>query len=288
MHLDEFIFTVKKTLQANIPLEAEFLVADVGLLLKARNGLDWTQFGFVKLGDLLRFLSEQKFLTIAQNAKQALVIKLHDVELDGQSVIKQLSTSARLESRVWHAFTNENLTNERYLNKETGNVWSLPGNPPDVESGKWLKVEPISSVAQKEWVEEFLSNEGVTKDAEIEASLAESNWYTSFPICVNRKQAGTSRRWNAFRSSKVVGHVLNWAEQNEVDRELILFHSTPKRFQPGFKKTNRSFRTRNTDTNDGDLRSALLNAIQQMSDEELLEVSIPARYLVKSLRPELL
>ena len=100
-----------------------------------------------------------------------------------------------------------------------------------------------------------------------------------FPQQMATKSPHLAAEWKRERSSRVIDYVTKWCDQNNVDKEVVF-----ERFVPAKPPST----TRFAESTRDDLRGVLLEAVQRMSTDDLLRISIPASDLIAVLRPDLL
>lgn len=250
--------------------------AMLGAALKDRD-LDWTNYGFAKLKDVLFALSATHPISFGPDEKDALAVWRSGpgISTTARAQDRALSTKS-LKKPVWTAFVSESVSPPRAIDRRTGTVWLSTSEPPK-ENGEWMTVDPIPREKQIDWACAFVeSNASDHKDSLLH-SLKHEEWFREFPRRLEALSQDLRRSWNRERTDRVGEWVASWCLQHSVSPHLLFDIRTPSsRSTPAVPEG----RDR--------LREALLAAVQDLSTEQLLELQLPAESLVKALRPDLL
>jgi hypothetical protein len=109
-------------------------------------------------------------------------------------------------------------------------------------------------------------------------SLESDLWYHDFVEKLREIRPDEARTWLRLRSSKIVQIVQEWANREEIPHDLVFEVLQPLE-RPVPTKDTRQY---------SDLRGGLIAAVESLTTDELLQLSIPARTLLTVFRPDLL
>ena len=290
MNREDFLKTAADVIRKNFRPDdpsGGMTASKVGVLVRRACSNDLFQFGFAKLSEVLSQLVARGAITVGQNSKNALAIWLGTLPQNStprastKGVIRSpMEASPRrlgfLQKPVWWAFVAKLPVGGRFVNRATGEV-RMPCEEAPEPSTAWARVNPLDESRQKELAREFLESANLTEDSTIAATLDNPYWFNAFPTALRQRSAMLVSSWNRYRSEKVIEYVFEWCRTNLVPQELIL-EANPN----ASKAVVCDERVKTPD-----LRRALIDAIDQMSLDEILEIPIPAKYLISSLRPDL-
>ena len=231
------------------------------LILRVLGG-HWQEHGFSTLKSLLEALSAQGKIRVGPDAQgQFSAWALPGYAQSASGVV----SFQRLRKDVWAAFVNVAPSGPRYMHRTTGELL-MGAAAPSAPQEDWIVVTPIPQESQKEWARELIT---ALDKPELREALGEPLWYVRFPAALRRVAPAATSRWGALRSSRVMEIVERWAEKNGVARALLLE-------QP----SNVQRLARDAGTAHAAARQRVLDALSKMSTRELLEIPIPAKYLL--------
>jgi hypothetical protein len=260
-----------------------------GVLVRRACSNDFSRFGFFKFKDVLSELAASGSITVGPNSNNVLAIWLGararsstpSNSAKGTIAVRSLvAGSSRfqgfLQKPVWLAFVTEVPVGDRYVNRETGEVRMACEEAPGPTT-EWAKVNPLSDSKQRELARTFLASENLADDPTVASPLDNRYWFNEFPAALRERSTMLVSRWNRYRSEHVIEYVCEWCRTNSVPQEVI--------FEKKSSASQRVVCQEPAETTD--LRRTLLDAIAQMSLDEILGIPIPAKYLIWSLRPDL-
>lgn len=265
-------------------------VAFLGNVLR-RDGRDWAVHGFERLSAALAQLQAEGLVEITRSDKGALRVAARPGGADTRTASVLASISAPpaavapgrfrpLRPPVWFAFASAIPPgHQRQINRRTGVVWSDGQQPPGSELD-WVPVVPVPEGEQRRWAEEFLQRPDIGDDkTSFHDALRTPDWYRRFPVELEKRGAVLLRAWSHVRSTRIIDHVVAWASKNNVD-EHVLFAAP--------RSSLAKVAVQGGPKDALDLRQALLAAVEKMGTSELLDLPIPARYVLEVVRPDLL
>ena len=148
-------------------------------------------------------------------------------------------------------------------------------------SGQYVHISPIPPDTQKEWMEEYVRNhEGLRLD---DAPIHVDEWWNQFSAWLREIDVGLARDWNRFRTGKVLGFLREWATENNVPlNNLLSPDQSDRRTRSSGIADDRAARTAPESQR---VRDAILAALREMPLEQLEEVAIPMRYILRHFKP---
>ena len=209
-------------------------------------------------------------ITISDTGVHTISLPSGDASVSDQTPLPQFGSSQyrRLRTEVWDAFICELPAGLRYINGTTGEVRMALEGPPDPPH-EWRKIQVIDGTVQKKWATNFLVTKQCTDDPQLLKALSDSLWFVRFPTVLKDRSKGLSADWNRIRTQRTMAHVRQWCATNTCPAELL--------FSSG-RATGRVAPAVPT-SEDSPLRQTVMSAVSQMSDNKLLELCIPLKYM---------
>lgn len=170
-----------------------------------------------------------------------------------------------IEPNLWQALVFVN-AREAHYDPKLRRIAIGPANDAQIP------VPKIAAATQQEWATEFLGREGLdVSDAPIDAP----DWWLAFPAWLREHQPLAENRWKKFRTAHVVHVIRQWAEQNHIPIEDLLSRPTARGKAAAVADA------------DGEqkVRGAILSVVGELSTDDLLELRIPLREVVKHFVP---
>ena len=281
MNVDEYLLEVYRLLRTNFTPDdtsGGMSVAKAAKMVRDAVRKDQTAFGFEKFKDVLKRLEVKCLLRTGPNSKRAFSFWLTGAPLDAPPASQLDAPPAsqpyrRLHTHVWHAFVAGTSAQCRYLNRKTGEIH--PEANERTSGDEWIKIQPVDVSAEQEHALQFLRERSIDVP-EVIASVHSPKWYIDFPKSLNSLYA---QQWKRGRTQRVIALVKEWAQRNNVDERMLFDESDIK---PSAADTQRGA------PDDNKLKRLLLCAIERMSEDELLALTVPVRHLVAVLRPDLI
>ncbi len=257
-------------------------VAKVGLLTRQVLRTGPGEHGFAKLKDALLELERRGEIRTGLNSKQALAIWLPGSSSEPRpsqaraSGVPASRPFRPLRKPLWLAFVVESPVGRRFVNKRTGEVLLGQEMSPEPDD-EWIEIEKIPDAEEKADASQFIEEEGLQEESRLRDALASEYWYSQFPDRLRGLRPGLAGKWNRRRSLRVSNKAEEWRARHCIPEELV-YQSEDLSDQDQASQETASAR---------ELREGLLKAVKAMETAELLELRIPARYLVRALRPDL-
>ena len=251
-------------------------------------GHRWADHGFERLSEPLQRLEQANLVETFRNEKGSLRVRATTSSIVAPALRPEAipvtptvyaQRFRPLRSPIWFAFIAALAEgHRRLLNRRDGTVWGDPGEPPGAQND-WVAVKPVDQDEQRDWARQFLDDAQIAEDRqELLESLEPPDWFRRFPAALAGRGRSLVRDWNHRRSERIIGHVKDWAATNRVP-DAVLFDEAPCVRQPS--STERA-------AGAGNLRESLLDAVAEMPTDALLDLPIPARLVIRAVRPDLL
>lgn len=241
-----------------------------------------TEHGFSKFKDVLREVEKQGDIRVGSNSKQALAIWLSGVSTGTKPQSEQVARLSAgkpfrpLRNRLWLAFVVETPVGRRFLNKRTGDILLGQEKKPEPED-EWVEIVKVPDEEEKADAREFIETEGLQNDGHLTGSLDSEYWYSDFPAKLRNLRADLAAKWNRRRSVRIFERVETWREQNGIPSDMV-YQSIRSPRDSWLRVDGGAQR---------ELRAVLLSALERMETTKLLDLRIPARCLLRALRPDL-
>jgi hypothetical protein len=233
----------------------------------------YEQLGLLKLSDAIAH-GEKKGLLIRNRQVKHLEVLPVGTEESAKSVAAQLGHvgTPHIRPDIWRAFVFVS-SSERYcFDKETGNVVNEATVGEAFDDRRFVKIPSLSLKEQQQWMIDFV--EAKTDLDHRHAPIQDQYCFTKFPSWLREHQSGLDRAWKQFRVQRVADKVRQWAIANSIDPTI--FFSAPLSVRPRFYDEQSS-------RYEEVLRLAITSAVRDLPMRDLLEISIPIRYVLKAL-----
>ena len=272
MQTSEYLDTVLQIIRSN-QQPAGLKASTLGqLIIRRLPNERWTQFGFTTLKSVLLQLEQRGVIRLGLDAQKTLAVWIVDEPPAASSLPPPAQKYSPLKQDFWRAFAISWPSGRRFANRLSGSVrMGLAEEPHPAD--QWTEITPLSETEQKDWARQFLIDNHRNDDALIRA-LDQAAWFVEFPRVLRETDRSLSFNWNRRRSEKVSAAVQNWCAEHKFDLELAFEQGIPSphvaltRKQPLPEAPDRA-------------RSVVLAALSRMSTDELIELPIPAKYMLK-------
>lgn len=287
-YLSEVERIVSENFRPNDP-SGGMTAARAGFLVRQVLGTTPEQVGLSKFREALDELARRNRIRVGPNSKDALAIWILDEaamesgDTGGTGSAGESPAPAflpRLRNSLWLAFVSESPAGKRYLHRQTGHIVVGRDAPPSSEG--WIEIPAVTPETEKAAAERFVRENNLEKDPRLQAALQSGTWYKDFPESLKQIDERLRRQWNRSRSQRVHAIVEPWRQSNNISSNLIYEPVTEK------QRSNQWQQESSRTDSAGELHAMLLQAVGRMSVDELMELRIPARYLIAATRPDLL
>lgn len=281
MELSEYLNEVVRIVRANLqPVNRWVTAAALGTLLRnAYPNVNWKEFGYRSLFELLSDPQLAASLKIIKTDKGALAVALSDEH--ALSATQHVETYNPLRKIIWEVFTLPSPPGRRFMNRLNGSVRiGLDAAPSPADD--WVEVEKIGLAEQKRWAESFVEERadepGVTEA--VKAMVASPSWHPhQFGHEMNRISDGLMRQWNRYRTSRVSGFVKQWLSVQNLPIEWAF--QTKTGFAVGSPES--AMESIEAQHAPEETKKLILAALSLMSVEQLLDIPIPSRFIIAAL-----
>lgn len=283
MNVNEYLDFCLQVIRSNLDRESKYITAGrLGSILRRSNdGMGWEVFGYRTLSDVLRALEERKQITVGPNEKQALAVWVNEEVLELVPMAPPRIYNP-LRKAIWDAFVRETPSGRRFFHRTTSLVRIGIENAPS-PGDEWVEIIPISADTQRGWAREFVKSKNAATD-EVCRAITSSDWFKQLHSELQIIDASLAKDWNRSRSLKVSEAVESWCAQFAVAPDLV-FQTTaqiPRRTRAESRVPTMAAESQ-LKLNNIEERQIVLNALLLMSTEALLELPIPAKYMLTAL-----
>jgi len=238
--------------------------------------LDFQRLGLARLADAVR-----------QAEAGGLLVRHRDVK--HMEVSPNANTPAaptanpsgfvRLRAEVWRAFVFVNDPSAHFYDRVTRTL--IPVAPTETDqisqlstSDRYVGISPIPATQQQEWMKQFLATRTALKD--LAAPIDVPTWWTAFSGWLrdhSDKDPAAARAWSIYRARRVSEQVTAWATENNVPPSALFL-------SPRGDDGRRTGYGSDEDAN----RRAVLATIAEMSYDDLMELRLPLKYVVRHFK----
>lgn len=134
----------------------------------------------------------------------------------------------KIRSAVWTAFANPDPNRERYFHKSTGAVLHFLSGAPEksqhaLEGNDYVRIEPLSSATHKDWMREFI--DALDEPGDCHALIRDREYTSALNSEFTKLLGSEADAWRRFRTERIVGSILSWADTRGISRDLIFNRS---------------------------------------------------------------
>ena len=237
------------------------------------------QLGFSRLADAVHRAEKEGALVRHRDVQHLEVSPSEDTPRT-PSAHAASAMSSYVRPDVWRAFVFVTDRFAHFLDRTTGRLVSLMSNEKEQLNAqerdpRFIRVEPIAPDAQKDWMRQFLdSQDSLAAD---DAPINEEEWWIKFPTWLKEQNGEANFAWRRFRSEKIVTFIREWAKENGIVPDSL--------FSPPRLPTQATPRRKDRPDEDEATRRAIVAAVEEMPVEQLQDLSIPVRYVLRHFRP---
>lgn len=266
MTSDEFLQAVSHLIANSDTAGAGIKASTLGNLILRSLPDRWNQHGYPRLSDLLAELSQMGAVRVGNDAQGALTAWSTGTGLKQRR--PERARFQRLRKDVWLAFVSPPPPGRRMLHRTSGAV--LMGQSDSSPEDGWVPISPVSQDEQKSWARELIDTNHLDTLTPI---LNSPTWYLAFAEDLRVQRPDLLSEWNRLRSSNVTQAVRQWCSEHGVDWDLVTDKASAQSpVQPPSGLTALPAKA--------DVRQVILSALAKMSTDDLLEIPIPAKYLL--------
>ena len=137
-----------------------------------------------------------------------------------------------------------------------------------------IVVETLSNDTHLSWVECFVTEKKLTTQPEM---LQSKSVLRDFSVWMQNQPSNIQHDWKEYRAGKVATAIRDWCNSNGVESDEFLTQVIP------------SFSRRTTlnsgDRTEVDARAAILKCVADLSSDDLLDIKLPLRVVLKYFKP---
>jgi hypothetical protein len=285
VNISEYIDLTVQLIRSNaMPPEHTVTAARLGALLRQSEPTsDWRMHGYPAFKDFLQELQKRHLVQLGESAKGALVLRLKEKSFALEASTPAVSTFNPLTKPFWVAFVVEQPRGRRFFHRPSGNIRMGAATAPS-PGDEWVEILPVSDQTQHDWAEEFLRNRGLLGREELKQVLNETEWFKMLPGRLAEIEPPLARAWNRERSTRVSEAVKLWCTTHGISPS-VAFQSDSKPAPPKISDS-RSIVSKPSFSATRSPRDRVLAALSQLPTEYLLEIPIPAKYLIALDTPD--
>jgi len=236
----------------------------------------YAQVGIERLGEAVKEAEQQGLVCRDRHVKHMALLPGPSLPGDGTPASSRggFQASRYVRPDIWRAVVLLPGTHDTFYDRDTGRLvgpQESHGNQ-DAVSRRFVKLEPIPSKVQQGWVKEHFGDTGGPPDS----VLADKRWWAGFASWLKEQDRDVLIKWNRFRAQRVSGYLTDWAQRHDVPPGALFERSASRVVRAASQEERRER---------GALaREAVVQAIGEMTPDELGELRIPLKYLLKHLR----
>jgi hypothetical protein len=247
----------------------------------------FNQVGHQRLSDVVR-IAEQRGLVLRQRDVKHLELspgRNSDLSPAVEVTAHYTVPSSHIRSDIWRAFVFTTRRHPTYLDLNTGQVIPIPTDDEtksaELEADdRFKRIDAIPATTQQQWMEEFIQHRDNIDSSQ--APIHVDDWWVKFPAWISGIDVALEKEWNRFRTGKVVDSVRAWGSANHVPSN-VLFAAQQRWPRPASNEREKS--DRGAKASSEVLRRAIFASLNEMSLDELEEVAIPIRYVLRHFKP---
>jgi len=255
--------------------------------------------GLLRLGDIVRIAETQGLIKRRRD-----ITHLELLPSSGSQGITHITLGPAdprlrfVRPEIWKALVFFRPGSVTFFDRLTARVieYNATEDPSEIQAAQadnqYVKIDTIAAHIQQEWMRAFLESTAVP--AKDEAPIESERWWVEFPAWLRRQDPMLEVSWRKYRVESVIAFARSWAEQHNVPIGAVLAASRSpidhgdalaQRFQPARADATIGRHFQNTiDLGQGGLRASILNAIAEMTVDELTNIAVPVKYLLRHFK----
>jgi len=252
---------------SNKPVTGAILAEKLRVSLQA----SCKEAGYEKLSEPINELVKSGQLTRNHHVKH-LEVAPASFEFESASTRANTSRGAYVREDAWPVFAMLHERSIAVFDNQLSKFRLLADEA--VLRDSQIRVETPTNEDHRNWVKQFAQAESLS----VEPALTESETVLrEFSVWMQSQDTSLQHQWKDFRANKVAEAIRKWSASNGLDTTDFLSPVIP-RF---------SVRTTSTSANklDTDIRTAVLRCVTDLSMDELDEIRLPLRVVLKHFKP---
>lgn len=246
------------------------------LLARGLPSEHWRSFGFMTFKAFLEDMERRAEISLRLDDKKALRVFFSVAQVVQADAAGRPMKFNPLRQEIWRAFVFPKPTGLRFVHRRHGTVRMGLADPP-TPVDEWAQVSPIPQSAQQQWARDLFQRENPAGGAALMGITIsdEPDWYSKFSAELRKIGGPLPAKWNALRSEQVAIAAQDWCQRNKLDPAIAFEqkHSAPRVADSPAGPA----------ASPDKVRRVLLAAVNQMSTDELLNLCIPAKYLIREV-----
>ena len=280
MNIEEYVDFSVQLIKSNIdPSKGYITAARLGLVLRQASGeTTWQSLGYRTLSSFLRMVQGRGLITVGPNEKNALAIWIGEPH-SAPAEVPETRSYNPLRKSVWSAFVLDNPAGRRYFHRTTGLVRAgITASPSPID--EWVEIKPIPQDEQRRWARDYIRSKKIEPQTVLDA-LDAPDWYLRITNAMASIDMALAKQWNRCRTLKISQLVEAWCTEHSLPNTLVF---QPKTIGTAAPESVGKAAAQPSDPLQH--RALVLAAIAEMTTDDLLEIPIAAKYLIKAIQSD--
>lgn len=241
-------------------------------------GRSYEQLGVNRLADAVQLAEKEGRLVRHRDVTH---LEVSPSESTPQSpTVSAVSRSSYVRPDIWRAFVFITNRYAHFLDRTTGRLITVAvDSTAEIQSYRddrgYIRIESIAPETQQEWMRQFVASRE-SLDLE-DAPIDDEQWWIAFPSWLQKQHSESIQAWRRFRAERVMALVRTWAAENAIPQDTLF--APPRAFAP----VDPGVTHRLNEAEDA-TKCAIIEAIKEMPFEQLQDLAIPVRYILRHFR----
>ncbi|MCK4658770.1 MAG: hypothetical protein KAV82_04540 [Phycisphaerae bacterium] len=236
----------------------------------------YEQVGLTRLADAVRRAEKDGGLVRHRDVKH---LEVSPSENTPRTTSPLATAAEYVRPDVWRAFVFVGDEDAHFLERATGRLITLTqDSAPEIDAyekdERYVRAGPIAAETQKQWMRRFVESEESLSLGN--APIDEERWWVAFPAWLEKHNAQNIQAWRRFRAHQVAEFMRKWATENRILVDALF---APPRPPTPPKPVSVRLRAQDEVT-----KRAIIAVIEDMPFEQLLELAIPVRYMLRHFK----
>ncbi len=255
--------------ETNKPITGAVLADRLRTSLQA----SYTDVGYVKLSEPIHELVESQQLTRNRRVKHLEVAPpSFEFDLPKTQGCPSVTKGTYVREDAWPVFAMLHDRSIAVFDKQLMKFRLLADDATLRDSQ--IRVATPSNTDHRNWIDQFAQAEGLS----LEPALTQTDGVLrEFSVWMQSQDTSLQHKWKDFRAARVADAIRKWASSNGLDATdflspVISRYSARTTATPGIKS-------------EADIRSAVLRCVADLSLDELDNIMLPLRVVLKHFKP---
>lgn len=255
--------------ETNKPITGAVLAERLRTSLQA----SYTDVGYVKLSEPIHELVESQQLTRNRRVKHLEVAPpSFEFDLPKTQGCPSVTKGTYVREDAWPVFAMLHDRSIAVFDKQLTKFRLLADDATLRDSQ--IRVATPSNADHRNWIDQFAQAEGLS----LLPDLTKTNEVLrEFSVWMQSKDTSLQHKWKDFRAAKVADVIREWAASNGVDANDFL--------SPVISRYSARTTANPTIKPETDIRSAVLRCVADLSLDELDNIMLPLRVVLKHFKP---